>query len=127
MYKQKKGAGDNSNINIKFKIGEFVRISNIKNIFDKGYTSNYTREIFVIQKIVASNPVSYFLNDLNNEDIKGSFYEQELIKVKDLDEKFEIEKIINTKKINKIKYFFVSWLGYPSSFNSWVPESKLKT
>ena len=82
----------------------------------------------MIQKIVASRRiVSYFLNDLNNEDIKGSFYEQELIKVKDLDEKFEIEKIINTKKINKIKYFFVSWLGYPSSFNSWVPESKLKT
>ena len=47
-------------------------------------------------------------------------------KVKDLDENFEIEKIIESKKINKNKYYLVSWLGYPSSFNSWVPESEIK-
>jgi hypothetical protein len=102
-----------------------VRISNIKGIFDKGYLANYTKEIFVIKKIIATNPVAYFIEDLNGEEIKGSFYEQELQIVKDVDENFQIDKIIETKKINKIKYSLVSWLGYPESFNSWVPESKI--
>jgi hypothetical protein len=125
LYKYKKEDGDSSTIKINFQIGEFVRISNIKGIFDKGYFANFTREIFVIEKIVATNPPSYHIQDLNGEEIKGSFYEKELQKVKDLDENFEIDKILETKRINNQKYFLVSWLGYPSSFNSWVPQSKI--
>ena len=75
---------------------------------------------------MATNPPSYFLEDLNGEEVKGVFYDQEIQKVKDLDENFEIEKIIESKKINKNKYYLVSWLGYPSSFNFWVPESEIK-
>ena len=126
LYGYKKSDGNKSTINIKFNIGEFVRISRLKKEFEKGYTANYTREVFIIQKILATNPPSYLLEDLNGEEVKGAFYDQEIQKVKDLDEDFEIEKIIESKKINKIKYYLVSWLGYPSSFNSWVPESKIK-
>ena len=63
---------------------------------------------------------------MNGEEIKGSFYEQELQLVKDTNEDFEIDKILESKKINNIKYNLVSWLDYPPSFNSWVPESKIK-
>ena len=126
LFDFKREDGDTSNIKIKFKFDQFVRISNIKSIFDKGYLANFTREIFVIKKIVASNPTSYFLEDLNGEEIKGSFYEQELQLVKDTNEDFEIDKILESKKINNIKYNLVSWLDYPPSFNSWVPESKIK-
>jgi hypothetical protein len=126
LYKYRKEDGDSSTIKINFQVGEFVRISNIKGIFDKGYLANFTREIFVIQKIVASNPPSFHLQDLNGEEIKGSFYDKELQKVKDLDENFEIDKILESKKINNQKYFLVSWSGYPSSFNSWVPQSKIE-
>ena len=35
----------------KFKVGYHVRISKYKNIFAKGYTSNWSDEIFVVSKI----------------------------------------------------------------------------
>ena len=57
----------------------------------------------------------YYLKDLNNEKLKGSFYEQVLQKTKQ-DDLYTIEKILKTKN-NKI---FVKWRGYDSSFNSWI-------
>ena len=32
----------------KFKVGDYVRISKYKNIFDKGYSPNWSEEIFVV-------------------------------------------------------------------------------
>ena len=67
----------------KFKVGDKVRISKYKrNVFDKGYTPNWTEELFIIDKIQYTNPITYELKDLNNEEIKGSFYEPELLKAK---------------------------------------------
>ena len=47
-------------------------------VFDKGYTPNWTEEIFVIDKVLPTKPVTYSIVDLTGESIKGSFYEQEL-------------------------------------------------
>ena len=67
----------------KFKIGDKVRISKYKRkVFDKGYTPNWTEEIFLIDKIQSTNPITYRLKDLNSEEIQGSFYETELLKAK---------------------------------------------
>ena len=58
----------------KFKVGDKVRVSKYKrNVFDKGYTPNWTEELFIIDKIQYTNPITYELKDLNNEEIKGSF------------------------------------------------------
>ena len=62
----------------KFKVGDRVRISKKKSTFEKGYTTRWTREIFVIEQVLNTNPVTYKINDLKGEEIKGSFYEQEL-------------------------------------------------
>ena len=62
----------------KFKVGDRVRITKKKGKFEKGYTTRWTREIFVIEKVLNTNPVTYKINDLKGEEIKGSFYEQEL-------------------------------------------------
>ena len=56
----------------KFKVGDHVRISKYKNIFAKGYTSNWSEEVFVVSKI--KNTVAYVISDLNGEEITGSFY-----------------------------------------------------
>ena len=64
----------------KFKIGDHVRISLEKNIFEKSYETNWTQEIFVIYDIKYSNVPYYYLKDLNNEKLQGTFYEQELQK-----------------------------------------------
>lgn len=64
----------------KFKIGEKVRISKYKHIFEKGYTPNWTTEVFTISQIKNTNPITYILNDYENKNIKGCFYEYELLK-----------------------------------------------
>ena len=62
----------------KFKIGHHARISKYKNIFAKGYTPNWSGEIFIISKINNAVPWTYVISDMNGEDINGSFYEKEL-------------------------------------------------
>ena len=62
----------------KFKIGDHVRISKYKNIFAKGYTPNWSEEVFVIKKVKNTVPWTYVINDLNGEEIIGTFYEKEL-------------------------------------------------
>ena len=78
---------DNTYINIdkevndkkpKFKIGDHVRISKYKNIFAKGYNSNWSEKTFVIKKIKNTVPWIYVINDLIGEGIIGTFYEKEL-------------------------------------------------
>ena len=64
----------------RFKIGHRFRISKFKNIFAKGYTPNWSREIFIINKINDTVPYTYNLKDLNDEEIIGSFYDRELEK-----------------------------------------------
>ena len=101
----------------KFAIGDKVRISKYKRkVFDKGYTPNWTEEIFIIDKGNVTKPITYNIVDLMGEKIKGSFYEQELQKAKQ--ETFRIEQII--KRVNKKKIALVKWSGYPDKFNSWV-------
>ena len=64
--------------NHKFKAGDHVRISKYKNIFAKGYMPNWSEEIFIIKKNENIVPWTYVLNDLNGEEIIGTFYENEL-------------------------------------------------
>ena len=66
----------------KFKVGDRVRISKFKNIFAKGYTPNWSTEIFIVNKINDTVPYTYNLKDLNDEEIIGSFYDRELQKTK---------------------------------------------
>ena len=115
---------DNTYINIdkelydnehKFKVGDHVRISKYKNIFAKGYTPKrailYTEEIFVVKKNKNTVPLTYVINDLNGEEIIGTFYEKELLKIDQ--QEFRIENVIKEKD-NKL---YVKWKGYDSSFN----------
>ena len=45
-----------NNKNPKFKVGDHVRISKYKNIFAKGYTPNWSEEVFVIKKVKNTVP-----------------------------------------------------------------------
>ena len=70
----------NEKKNSRFKVGDRVRISRYKNIFAKGYTPNWSKEIFIVDKINDTVPYTYNLKDLNDEEIIGSFYDKELQK-----------------------------------------------
>ena len=64
----------------RFKVGDRVRISKFNNIFAKGYTPNWSKEIFIVDKINDTIPYTNNLKDLNDEEIIGSFYDRELQK-----------------------------------------------
>ena len=103
----------------KFKVGGHIRISKYKNIFAKGYTPNWSEEIFVISKIKNTVPWTYIINDLNGEEITGSFYETELQKTNQ--KEFRIEKVIKRKDDN----LYVKWKGYDNRLNSWIDKKDL--
>ena len=105
---------DSNKNDAKFKVGNQDRISKYKNIFDKGYTPNWSKEVFIISKIKNTVPQTSAISDLNGEKIGGSFYEKELQKTSQ--EKFTIEKLIK-RKGDKL---YIKWKGYDNTFNSWI-------
>ena len=79
----------------KFKVGDYVRISKYKKIFAKEYTPNWHEEVFYVSKIENTVPWTYVINDLNGEEIIGTFYEKELQKANQ--KEFRIQKVIKRK------------------------------
>ena len=110
---------DSTEKDSKFKVDDCVRISKYKNICAKGYTQNWSEEVFIISKIQNTVPWTYVISDLNSETITGAFYEQELQKTNK--KKFRIEKEIK-RRGDKLH---VKWKGYDSSFNSWIDKKEI--
>ena len=107
-----------------FKVGDKVRITKYRTIFSKGYTPNWTDEIFIITEVKTTLPPTYVLKDDKEEPVEGTFYEPELQKVKE--ERFRIERVLKWRTRNGIREGRVKWVGYPASSNSWEPESNMK-
>lgn len=102
------------------KVGDFVRISKHKSVFEKGYTPNWSTEIFKISKVNETNPVTYLIKDSRGQPILGAFYTQELQKTKHPNI-YLVEKVLKRKR-NKV---FVKWLGLPSVENSWIDKTNV--
>lgn len=108
-------------------VGDFVRLSKLKRTFEKGYTKNWTREIFRVISRQPTIPPVYRVADLHGEEVEGTFYTEELLAVpynpKDC---LLVERVLEEKGRGVGKRYFVKWLGYPDSFNSWVKGSDLQ-
>lgn len=104
----------------KFHVGDYVRISKYKKIFEKGYTPNFTTEIFKVTHVNRKFPVTYLLEDYKKNAIAGRFYEHELLKTK-FPDTYLVEKVLK-KNNDKI---FVKWLRFDKSHNSWINKSDL--
>src|SRR5438093_13012910 len=76
-----------------FQIGDDVRLSKSKRVFDKGYLPNWTEEIFTVSIVLNTVPVQYKVRDYRKEEIVGSFYGAELQEVVK-PEQYAIERII---------------------------------
>jgi len=106
-------------IHARLKIGDKVRILKKNKFFEKGFTPNWTEKVFTVSKFQRTNSVTYKITDLNDEEIQGTFYEQELQKTSQ--EVYRIEKIVKKDKTRSS----VKWKDYPESFNSWVDNKDL--
>jgi Chromo (CHRromatin Organisation MOdifier) domain len=111
-----------SRIKFKYKIGDYVRISETRDVFRKGYRQGWSVEVFVVDKQSPRDPVVYRLKDSKGEDVIGSFYEIELQKVPK-PQSWEIEKIIKSRGREKDLEYFVKFKNYPDYRNQWVPAS----
>ena len=103
----------------KLKVGGHVRILKYKKFFAKGYTPSWSEEVFVIKTIKNRVPWTYVIDDLNGEEITGTFYEKELQKIDQ--QEFRIEKVIKKKG----DQLYVKWKRYDNSFNNWIDKKDL--
>ena len=101
------------------QIGDKVRISIHKRLFEKGATANWSEEIFEIYDVEALKPTVYRIKDLAGEEIDGIFYREQLQKT---DQSiYRIDRI--ARKRPRTGEVLVKWSGYPDKFNSWIPET----
>ena len=106
----------------RFRVGDKVRISHLRNVFTREYDQKWSGEIFVVvEKLLRGGLPLYRLKDYLDEEIKGTFYQSELQKV-DVreDDTFKVEKILKTRGRGQNKQYWVKWLHWPSKFNSWI-------
>ena len=103
----------------KFKVGDNISIPKYKNIFAKGCIPNWSEEVFIIKKVKNTVPWTYVINDLNGEEIIGTFYEKELQKTNK--KEFRIEKVLR-KKGDKL---YAKCEGYDNLCNSWIDKKDL--
>lgn len=101
----------------KFRVGDYVRVSRYKQIFDKSYTPNWSTECFQVSKVFYTDPETYKIIDSLKDPILGRFYKEELLKVKDPNI-YLVEKIFK-KKGSQV---YVQWLGLSNAHNSWIDK-----
>lgn len=97
-------------------MGDNVCLTKKQDVFHKGYLPCWTEELFTVSALQFTDPITYNISDINGEQIKGTFFEQEM--QTSTQDTSRIDKMVKTKG-NKL---LVKWLGYSHDFNSWVDK-----
>ena len=108
------------------RVGDSVRVSYLSNAFTRAFDQQFSREVFtVVSRYRKTGIPLYKIEDMNAQPIEGTFYASELQKVTiDKENMWKIEKVIKSRKRKGVKEYYVKWLGFPDSFNSWVTDLK---
>jgi chromodomain-containing protein len=112
----------------KFKIGEHVRILDVKKDMVHGYRPHYSDEIFLVDRVREKTGfrTMYYLKSLSGEPILGGMYAEELQSVVYTPSEYTtIEKIVRKKRIKGKLHYLVKWQGFPKSDNSWIPATNV--
>ena len=107
----------------KFSVGDKVRVARTKSTFEKGYDRNWSAAIYTITNILDTVPITYKLKDSNDEEMAGSYYNEDLQKT-ELDEKRLIDDVV--ERDHKNKQVLVRWFGLPPKFDSWMPAENAR-
>ena len=109
----------------KLKIGQTVRLSHVRGVFDREYSKKWTGELFKIQKRFKREGIPvYKLVDWDGEIIEGTFNEPELQAVTvDASTKYHIEKVLKKRVKSKQRQVLLRWLHWPRKYDSWIPEN----
>ena len=113
----------------KFKVGDYVRISYLKEKFTRYYDQSWTSEIFQIsQRKMRDHLPVYRVRDYNGENIIGTFYEPELQKITyNPDTLYTIERVLYRRRIGNKTFYKVKWLNWPNRFNSFIDSRQIRS
>ncbi|XP_048588389.1 uncharacterized protein LOC125572221 [Nematostella vectensis] len=114
----------------KFHVGDKVRISKVKHIFAKGYTPNWTEEVFTVGQRYndpKQKDYAYRLREYDGSWLEGRFYEPELqpVHIDEEGELYRIERVVKSRGKGRGKEYFVKWRGWPAKYNSWVSAEQM--
>ncbi|XP_041377267.1 uncharacterized protein LOC121389683 [Gigantopelta aegis] len=113
---------------LRFKVGDKVKLTHLRNVFSREYDERWTGEIFTIsQPLLRGGLPLYRVKDYNGDEILGTFHQPELQKI-DVKENdlWKVEKILKTRGRGANKEHYVKWLNWPKKFNSWVKTSDVE-
>lgn len=106
-------------------VGDTVRISKARAVFDKGYLPSWSEEIFVVEKVRDTlRPPYVTLRDLDGEEIEGIFYYQEVQKVQ-VPHLNKVERILDRKRVRGKEHLLIRWSGRGPEFDSWIPATDI--
>lgn len=126
LYLPQQIEAEQRNVEYNFDIGDKVNLLKDRSTFNKGYKETYFQEIFKIVSRTRTHPPRYKLVDLLQEQINGSFYEQQMAKVTyKRDELYKIEKVVRYRKSGTGKEALIRWQGYPEKFDTWLDVKEL--
>ncbi|MCG8078618.1 MAG: DDE-type integrase/transposase/recombinase [Candidatus Thiodiazotropha taylori] len=112
----------------KFKLGQTVRLSHVRSLFDREYSQKWTGEIFKVKTRFRRDGIPvYTLASWDEESVDGTFYEPEMqaVLVDDTTE-YYIQAILKKRVRKKRKEVLVRWLHWPKRYDSWIPEEDVK-
>lgn len=104
----------------KAEVGDDVRIAYDRGVFDKSYFSTFTDQTAKVQKVVRQPIPMYSLVDYRQKEIPRKFYSSEIQPIPE--PKYRVEKILRERTRNGKKEYYVKWLNYPSTENSWIQD-----
>ena len=103
----------------KYRVGQKVRLAVHKDHFEKSYIINWSDKVYIISQVLTTRPATYIVEDDKGNRHKGTFYAEELQKVKA--DTFRVQKILKYKTVNGKKFGLVRWMEHDSSYDSWEP------
>ena len=110
----------------KFKIWDEVRVSFLRKTFQKQHDERWNRETFTVMNRGMNNGIpQYILRDYLGTDIKGKFYQNQLLKAYPSDT-FLIESLVSRRRSGGLEEVLVKWKGWDKRYNTWLKASDLE-
>jgi hypothetical protein len=121
VFKNLYGSYFDNEINFKFRPGNYVRIAVEKSLFEKGYTPNWSLDVYIVSKLIPSNPPTYLIKSLNDEEFSKKYYNEELQLVSETQFPYNTFKVIKENKTN----FLIQKLNSENKESIWIKKSEL--
>jgi hypothetical protein len=121
VFSNQYGSLDDTYCEIKFTIGDYVRTAVEKSLFEKGFTQNWSTELYIVKEIIPTIPLKYVIMDLDGEILKKEYYFEEIQLVDKIQFPYDTFKIIDAKKDQVL----IEKLNSPSENKKWISKTLL--